>query len=172
MRGGSVARFHSLRGCPVSLRGSKRETGVNWRKLQAEYVAGGISQRKLAEKHGIPFGTLQKRAHVEQWGRKRREADSKAVEKASEKTAEIVADNATLLEQIKTGLLRKLAAMVENFPDVGAGEMRRREADGTELIYRMRDIAAVYETLQDKLPKGQTADIEDLSPLVELLKDE
>lgn len=109
---------------------------------------------------------------MEKWTDKRKAADAKSVEKVSEKTAEIVADNAALLERIKTGLLRKLAVMVDNFPDVGAGEMRRREADGTELIYRMRDIAAVYETLQDKLPKGQTADIEDLSPLVELLKDE
>lgn len=145
---------------------------MNWRKIQTEYVAGGISQKAIAEKYGIPFGTLQKRARVEQWGRKRRAADEEAVEKASQKTAEIVADNAALLEQIKTKLLRKLAVMVDNFPERGAGEMRRREADGTELIYRMRDIAAVYETLQDKLPKGQTADIEDLSPLVELLKDE
>ena len=162
----------SLRGCPVSLRGSRLETGVNWRKIKAEYVAGGISQRKLAQKYGINPNLLMRHANKEKWNEKRKAAESKALEKVEQKTAEIVADNATLLEQIKTGLLKKLAVMVENFPDVGAGEMRRREADGTELIYRMRDIAAVYETLQDKLPKGQTADIEDLSPLVELLKDE
>lgn len=145
---------------------------MNWRKLQAEYISGGVSQRELAEKYGISLRTVSRRAQVEKWTDKRKAADAKSVEKVSEKTAEIVADNAALLERIKTGLLRKLAVMVDNFPDVGAGEMRRREADGTELIYRMRDIAAVYETLQDKLPKGQTADIEDLSPLVELLKDE
>lgn len=145
---------------------------MNWRKIKAEYVAGGVSQRELAEKYGISLRTVSRRAQVEKWTEKRKAADARSVEKVSEKTAEIVADNATLLERIKTGLLQKLAVMVENFPDVGAGEMRRREADGTELIYRMRDIAAIYETLQDKLPKGQAADIEDLSPLVELLKDE
>lgn len=111
-------------------------------------------------------------AHKEKWNDKRKAAENKALERVEQKTAEIVADNATLLERIKTGLLQKLAVMVENFPSIGAGEMRRREADGTELIYRMRDIAAIYETLQDKLPKGQATDIEDLSPLVELLKDE
>jgi hypothetical protein len=36
----------------------------------------------------------------------------------------------------------------------------------------MRDIAAVYAALEDKTAKGQAADIEDLSPLAELLRDE
>ena len=38
----------------------QNETGVNWRKIKAEYIAGGISQRALSEKYGVPFGTLQK----------------------------------------------------------------------------------------------------------------
>lgn len=145
---------------------------MSWRKIKAEYVAGGISQRKLAEKYGVPFGTLQKRARVESWNSKRKKAEEKAVEKVTQKTAEIVADNATLCEQIKTKLLRKLAAMVDQFPDMGAGELRKKDPDGTELIYRIKDIAAVYESLSEKIPAGMAADIEDLSPLVELLKDE
>lgn len=145
---------------------------MNWRKIKAEYIAGGISQRALSEKHGVPFGTLQKRARVEQWSAKRKKADEKTVEKVSQKTAEIVADNATLCEQIKTKLLRKLAALVDQFPETGAGELRRKDAEGTEMIYRMKDLAAVYESLSDKIPAGMSADIEDLSPLTELLKDE
>jgi hypothetical protein len=145
---------------------------VNWRKIKAEYIAGGISQRKLAEKYNVPFGTLQKRARLEKWNSKRKKAEEKAVEKVTQKTAEIVADNATLCEQIKTKLLQKLAVLVDQFPEKGAGELRKKEADGTELIYRMKDIAAVYESLSDKIPAGMSADIEDLSPLTELLRDE
>lgn len=116
--------------------------------------------------------TIERRAQKEKWTKKRRDADGKAVEKVAEKTAEIVADNATLCEQIKTKLLRKLAVLVDQFPETGAGELRRKDADGTELIYRMKDIAAVYESLSDKIPAGMSADIEDLSPLTELLRDE
>ena len=145
---------------------------MNWRKIKAEYIAGGISQRKLAEKYGVPFGTLQKRARVEKWNSKRKKAEEKAVEKVAQKTAEIVADNATLCEQIKTKLLLKLSVLVDQFPERGAGELRKKDPDGTELIYRMRDIAAVYESLSDKVPMGQSADIEDLTPLAELLTDE
>ena len=145
---------------------------MNWRKIKAEYIAGGISQRALAEKHGISVRTIERRAQKEKWTKKRRDADGKAVEKVAEKTAEIVADNATLCEQINTKLLQKLAVLVDQFPEKGAGELRKKEADGTELIYRMKDIAAVYESLSDKIPAGMSADIEDLSPLTELLRDE
>lgn len=145
---------------------------MSWRKIKAEYIAGGISQRKLAEKYNVPFGTLQKRARLEKWNSKRKRAEDKAVEKVTQKTAEIVADNATLCEQIKTKLLRKLAVLVDQFPEKGAGELRKKDPDGTELIYRMKDIAAVYESLSDKIPAGMSADIEDLTPLAELLKDE
>ena len=147
---------------------------MNWRKIKAEYIAGGISQQGIADKYGIPFGTVQKRARQEKWTAKRKRAEEKTVEKVSEKTAEIVADNATLCEQIKTDLLKKLALMVQNFPvDAYAGEKKVRNVSKntyTEYVYRIRDIAAVYEALSDKTAKGQVMDAEDLSPLAELLK--
>lgn len=141
---------------------------MSWRKVKAEYIAGGVSQRKLAEKYGIPFGTLQKRARVEKWNSKRKKAEEKAVEKVTQKTAEIVADNATLCEQIKTKLLRRLNDMVDNFPNTNAVEMRERIGN-IDYVYKMKDLAAVYNALTETT-KGQNADIEDLSPLVELLK--
>ena len=92
------------------------------------------------------------------------------MEKVSQKKAEEVADNALLLERIKTKLLRKLDSMVDTFPDIGAQEIKRK-SNGEETIYRMRDIAAVYAALEDKTVRANV-DIEDLSPLVELLRDD
>lgn len=144
---------------------------MNWRKIKAEYIAGKISQRALAEKYGISIATVERRAKKEKWTTLRRKADGKSIEKVTEKTAELVADNATLCEQIKTKLLHKLDQMIDQFPETGVQEMRIRDK-GTELVYRMKDIAAVYASLSDKLPRGQSADIEDLTPLGELLRDE
>ena len=79
---------------------------MSWRKIKAEYIAGGISQRKLAEKHGVNRNLLMRKAQKEHWKDKRDAAEAKALEKVEQKTAEIVADNATLAEQIKTPLLR------------------------------------------------------------------
>ena len=143
---------------------------VSWRKLKAEYIAGGISQRKLAEKYGIPFGTLQKQARVKKWNDARKAAEAKAVEKATQKTAEEFADNAVVLERVKGKLLAKLETMVDAFPTSGAAEMKIRTKT-TETKYSMRDIAAVYAALEQKTQTGKAVDIEDLSPLSELLRE-
>ena len=128
----------------------------------------------MAEKYGISWGTLRKRANLEKWNTKRKAAEKKTLQKVEqktiEKTADIVSDNAVYLERIKTKLLQKLEGMVDNFPTGGAQEIKIK-GKGLETIYRMRDIAAVYVALEDKTAKGQTADIEDLTPLVVLLNE-
>ena len=152
---------------------------MNWRKIKAEYIAGGISQRALAEKYNVPFGTLQKQARLKKWGDARKKAEAKAVEKVSEKTADQVSDNAVTLERIKTKILAKLEMMVDAYAENSTEYKTVKAINGGKgkkpavLTYKMRDLAAVYESLSDKVTKpGQGADIEDLSPLAELLKDE
>ena len=146
---------------------------VSWRKIKAEYVAGGISQRALAEKWGVPMTTLVKHAKKEKWTARRKDAENKAVEKASEKVAEAVADNAVVLERIKGKLLARLETMVDEFPGKNAAELKVKTFDQTRAVetkYSIRDIAAVYAALEEKTAKGG-ADIEDLSVLADLLKE-
>ena len=147
------------------------ETGVSWRKIKAEYIAGGISQRALAEKYGVNRNLLMRHAQKEKWNERRKEAEAKTLEKLEQKKAEIVVDNAVLLERIKTGLLERLVGMIEAYPEANVAELRRKQG-GALLIYRMKDIAAIYAALEDKTAAGKNADIEDLSALTELLRDE
>ena len=143
---------------------------MSWRKIKAEYIAGGISQRALAEKYGVPMSSLVKHAKKEKWTAKRRESENRTVEKVSEKTAEEVADNAVTLQRIKAKLLNKVESMIDNFPNTNAGEMRER-IGSVDYIYRLKDLAAVYASLEEKTFKA-SVDIEDLSPLTELLRDD
>lgn len=151
--------------------------GVNWRKIKAEYIAGGISQRKLADKYGIKWNTLRDRANEEHWTAARKRSEKKALQKAEQKTAEIVVDNATRLERIKTKILEKVEMMVDAY-DTDATEYStvKITAKGKKpaiLKYKIKDLASVYESLSDKATKpGQGADIEDLTPLVDLLRDD
>ena len=66
---------------------------VEWQKIKAEYLAGGTSYRKLAQKYNVPFGTLRRVAEREGWTQKRTQAahkaDTKMVEAISDKNAEI-----------------------------------------------------------------------------------
>lgn len=57
---------------------------VDWKKIKKEYIAGGISYRKLAEKHGVSFSTLEKTARREGWRELKRQADEKTATKAVE----------------------------------------------------------------------------------------
>ena len=149
---------------------------MSWRKIKAEYIAGGISQRVLAEKYGIPWNTLRTKANDERWADARKRAEKKALQIAEQKTAEIVVDNATRLERIKTKILEKVEQMVEAY-DTDATEYStvKKTTKGKKpaiLKYKIKDLAAVYESLCDKSAKpGQGADIEDLAPLAELLKE-
>lgn len=142
--------------------------GVNWRRIKAEYIAGGISQRALAEKYGIPWGTFKRRTQREKWTAKRDNAEQQAMQKTAQKTAEAVADNAVTLERIKAKLLAKLDMMIDDYPATQAAEVRYK-TKAVDTIYRMKDIAAIYAALEDKTTKA-SADIEDLSTLAELLK--
>ncbi len=150
---------------------NKFETGVNWRKIKAEYIRGGISQRALAEKHGISQATVERRAKKEKWTTKRREAEQKSIEKVTEKSAEAIADNAVMLERAKTALLGRVVRMIENFPDTGAQVVKRKH-NGALLTYSLKDIATVLSVVEEKQDKGKGTDIEDLAPLAELLRNE
>lgn len=144
---------------------------MNWRKIKAEYIAGGISQRALAEKYGVSATMVMRKANKEKWTEKRAAAERKALERVEQKTADLVADNATLLEQAKTALLRRVVDMIDKYPDTGAQEVKRKQ-NGALLKYSLKDIATVLAVVESKQEKGKAADIEDLAPLAELLRDE
>ena len=46
---------------------AKGGVNINWQDIKTEYIEGSLSQKELAKKHGIPFGTFQKKAKAENW---------------------------------------------------------------------------------------------------------
>ena len=60
----------------------------DWTRIKAEYLAGGVSQRMLAEAHGVSYKTLRERAVKEKWTELRR----KTGEKTAQKMAEDISD--------------------------------------------------------------------------------
>jgi len=49
---------------------------INWNQLREEYLRGGITQGELAERYGIPAGSLRRRAAAEGWCAMRRSRES------------------------------------------------------------------------------------------------
>ncbi|MEE1200127.1 MAG: helix-turn-helix domain-containing protein, partial [Christensenellales bacterium] len=79
---------------------------VDWEKIKAEYLQGGTSYRKLADKHGVPFSTLEKKARSENWTEQRKEVGEKAATKARQKIVSQRAKDIELLDRSRTLLIQ------------------------------------------------------------------
>ena len=123
----------------------ENERRIDWNAIRAEYIGGGISQRKLAKKYGVSDTTLMKKANAEGWHKLREKAESKSTAQAQQKTAEAAADNAVIAADIKKRLLLRLSRMEQKYP-FDATEVRTSEGKNT-VTFRIRDLTAAYKDL-------------------------
>ena len=90
---------------------------MDWKRIKAEYIAGGTSYRKLAEKYGVSPTTLTKVAGREGWVEARQQADikktSKIVDSVSEKEAQKAIDKLSRVSDLTDKLLDKLEQAIE-----------------------------------------------------------
>ncbi len=139
---------------------------IDWNAIRAEYIGGGISQRKLAEKHGIPVDILLKRANKEHWKSDRETASNKAAIKAQQKTVDAAADNATIAQDIKRRLLLRLARVEEKFP-MDATQIEIMDK-GRKVTFKLRDLTAAYRDLTDNMTISEDVGNELLQSLMAL----
>jgi hypothetical protein len=89
---------------------------VDWKRIKAEYIAGGTSYRKLAAKYDVPFGTLRRVAKQEGWTQKRTQAEHRADTKLLE---DIVEQNAKIDDRyfrLVDKLMQRAEETIENTP--------------------------------------------------------
>ena len=84
-----------------------------WQKIKSEYLAGGTSYRKLAEKYGVPFGTLRRVAEREEWTQKRTQVAHKADTKIIDSVSQKEAKKATDITDVADKLLGKIVEMLD-----------------------------------------------------------
>ena len=89
---------------------------MDWKRIKAEYIAGGTSYRKLAEKYDVPFGTLRRVAEREGWTQKRTQVAQKVDTKMLETVSDQEADKATNIIDVANKLLGKLSELMDNIP--------------------------------------------------------
>lgn len=140
---------------------------LNWHKIRGEYIAGGVSQRKLAEKYGVSFSTIQKKCQREKWTEAREAAKIKVAENVVQKTAEAAADNAAIAASIKRKGLLILDKLFDDFSKHTATE-HRESVDGVTDIKRLRDLTGAYKDLTDDIAAGGSASNELLQSLLAL----
>ena len=135
---------------------------INWDAMRAEYVAGGVSQQALAEKYGVPYSTLSRHAAAEKWAQARKAAREGMSDAGEDGNSQIAA-------RLRRKLLMRIERVADEIPDGAVTEIKSQD-DGKVLLFKLRDLTAAYKDMAgDILKGGDEADVEDLSPLEELL---
>lgn len=90
---------------------------VDWLAIRNDYINGGGSYRKLAEKYGVSPSSLMQKAAREKW-KDEREANVSATEaKTKQKTQEKISDARSDEAAAKARIRVKLMRMAENWID-------------------------------------------------------
>lgn len=127
---------------------------VDWLKIKSEYVNGGISYRKLAEKHGVSFSVLKDKAVKERWttAREQRKENLRTSieQKTVEKISDALSDEAAAKVKIRAGLVKLAADWVEKQETIeDTNDFRRMVQSCCEL--GIMDIQESTETEDDGL---------------------
>ena len=85
----------------------------DWAKIRKEYLKGGTSYRKLAEKHGVPTTAIYKKGKAEGWPELRKQTERKAAAKTVEKLADLESEADTRVYNAAMLLMDCLEASVK-----------------------------------------------------------
>ena len=133
---------------------------MDWKKLKAEYIAGGISYRKLAAKHKVSFSTLKRIAIQEDWCGLREQAKAKAATKIVEIESDKQAERMKRLLTVSDKLLEAVEDAVDKFQ---AGELLLEKGALKSLSGTIKDIKEI-QNIKTQL------DIEEQKARVAILK--
>jgi DNA-binding GntR family transcriptional regulator len=133
---------------------------VDWKKLRAEYIKGGTSYRKLADKYNVSFHTLRKQAAKENWKALRDEVATKTVTKI----VEIESDN-------QAERMRRLLTVSDKLLSVVEDAVNKFQAE--ELLLDRTALKSLSGTIKDikDIQSLKTAlDIEEQKARIAILK--
>lgn len=103
---------------------------VDWLAIRNDYINGGGSYRKLAEKYGVNKDSIATRAKAEDWkGQRDAQTDktqTKTIQKTEEKISDALSDEAALKTKLRTGLLQMAVDWVDSHKRItNTGDFRR-----------------------------------------------
>lgn len=132
----------------------------DWKKIKAEYIRGGTSYRKLADKYrqdGVSFSSIRRRAEKEKWTDLRTQAEQKSSTKIVESVASQEANRVGEIESVADILLQKIKEGV---------------ADGTLIVdsQSIRQITASIKDLRDIKGYKSELDMQEQMARIEKLR--
>lgn len=132
---------------------------MDWKKLKAEYIAGGTSYRKLCSKYDVPLSTLKRVAHDEGWVDLREQCKAKTATKIVELESDKNAMRMERLLKVSDDLLDAVEDVVRSFKagDLMLDRAALKALSGT--IKDIRDIQNIKTELDIEEQKARIANL-------------
>ena len=102
---------------------------ADWQKIKTEYITTDISLRKLSEKYGVRYATVQDRSKKEEWIALRDQHRTSTVSKTISKISNKQAAKLARIESITDKLLNKLEQAVDEL-DLEISKKKIKVDDG------------------------------------------
>ena len=133
---------------------------MDWNKLKAEYIAGGTSYRKLAEKYDVSFAILRRVAEKEKWAKLKAQARHKADTKMVNTVANDIAKNSVKINDVADKLLDKIVLILDEFEGIDSQSIK-------QLTSSLKDIKEIKGVKSEIDLKEQNARIDKLRKDIE-----
>lgn len=133
----------------------KKENFVDLKKAKAEYIAGGISYKRLAEKYGVSFSIIRRAAERENWT----DLKAQAVQKANIKIVESVAEQNGTHTVGVIDVADKLLTKIESLIDM-EGLTISNIKDLTSAIKNLKEIKGIKSDIDLKEQKARIKKLE------------
>ena len=140
---------------------------IDWEKAQQDYIRDkNQTAESIAEKYGVPSGTVRTRMHKEQWGKKRKKFNEKKNAKRLQLLADSDAARVNKLDRILDNILDGVKRETDSLssPDPDRLEAYKCAAQTMEIISRRFGIKSEADR------KAQEAKLNELAARTAMLK--
>ena len=130
---------------------------AEWKKIKAEYIRGGTSYRKLAQKYGVSFSTLRCVAAREKWTDLKSKTQDKLDTKLTESVAKKESERSNMFQDIADKLLRMISQGIDDgtiqvtgrgYRDITGALKDLKEIKGVKTDLELRETIARIENLE------------------------
>ena len=127
-----------------------------WKQIKSEYIAGGTSYRKLAEKYSVSFSTLKEIARKEKWTDLREQAQHKADTKFIDLIGEKQAVRSAKILDVADKLLDKISTTIDSIDIIDSQSIKHF----TSALKDLKDIKGIKSDLDLKEQEARIAKLQ------------
>ena len=112
---------------------------MDWLKIKTEYIAGGTSYRRLAEKYGVSFSVLRRVAGREGWTALREQVRQETDTKIVNSVAQTNAERSIKICDVADKLLDKISSTLDKYEVLNSQTIKHF----TSALKDIRDIKGI-----------------------------